>query len=84
MNRILERAQGLITIRRGNEVVVGNSAAITLNQAQAALEAGDLSGAVDAVGTLKGQPAQAMAGWLADAKALRDARSALADMADQA
>ena len=84
MDRILEKAQGLITIRRGNEVVVGNSAAITLNQAQAALEAGDLSGAVDAVAALKGQPAQAMAGWLADAKALRDARSALADMADQA
>jgi hypothetical protein len=80
-DRIWERAQGLITIRRGDDVVVGNQAAIILNRAQAALDAGDLTGAVNVLGTLKEQPAQVMANWLADAKALLNARGALADMA---
>jgi hypothetical protein len=82
--RVWERAQDLITIRRGDDVVVGNSSAIALNRAQSALDAGDLTGAVTAVETLKGAPGQAMAKWLADAKALLSARAALADMADQA
>ena len=47
-------------------------------------EAGDLTAAVKAVETLKGEPALAMADWLADAKALLSARSALAAMADKA
>jgi len=84
VDRVLERAQGLITIRRGNDVVVGNTSAIALNNAQAALDAGDLGGAVSAVGSLKGQPAQAMANWLSSAKALLSARTALADMAEHA
>jgi hypothetical protein len=84
LRRVLERAQGLITIRRGDEVMVGNSSAIILSQAQAALDAGDLAGAVTAVATLKGQPGQEMADWLNDAKSLLSARSALADMADHA
>jgi hypothetical protein len=84
VSRVLDRAQGLITIRRGDQVVVGNAAAIVLARAQALLDAGDIAGAVNAVDTLKGQPAQAMANWLTDAKSLLGARSALADMADQA
>jgi hypothetical protein len=83
IDRVWERAQGLITIRRGDNIVVGNPSAVALNRAQAALDAGDLAGAVSAVETLTGQPKQAMANWLADAKALSGARSALADMADQ-
>ena len=82
VNRAWERAQGLFTIRQGGDLVVGNSTAIVLSQAKAALDVGDLAGAVKAVGTLKGQPGQAMANWLTDAKALLDARAALADMAD--
>ena len=84
VDRVLERAQGLITIRRGNDVVVGNTSAIALNNAQAALDAGDLGGAVSAVGSLQGQPAQAMANWLSSAKALLSAQSALADLAEHA
>jgi hypothetical protein len=64
--------------------VVGNPSAVALSRAQVALEAGDLTGAVAAVDTLKGAPAGAMARWVADAKALLGARSALADMADHA
>jgi hypothetical protein len=84
IGRVWERAQGLVTIRRGDKIVVGNPAAVALNHARVALDAGDLAGAADAVETLKGQPCQAMANWLADAKALLNARSALAHMADQA
>jgi hypothetical protein len=82
--RVWERAQGLVTIRRGDDVVVGNQSATVLSHAQAALDAGDIAGAVDALNTLKGAPGKVMANWLADAKALLSARSALADMADQA
>ena len=84
MRRVWERAQGLITIRRGDDVVVGNPSAVTLSRARAALDAGDLAGAVTAVDGLKGAPGRAMASWQADAKALLSARSALADMADHA
>jgi hypothetical protein len=83
IDRVWGRAQGLITIRRGDDVVVGNPSAIALNHAQAALDAGDLAGAVAAVETLKGQPGQAMANWVAEANALLSARSALAEMAAQ-
>jgi hypothetical protein len=84
LGRVMERAQGLITIRRGDNVVVGDAAAIALSHAQTALDAGDLAGAVAAVETLTGQPGQAMANWVADAKALLNARAALVQMADQA
>jgi hypothetical protein len=84
VGRVWERAQGLVTIRRGDVVVVGNPAAIILSQARTALDAGDIAGAASAMDALKGQPAQAMASWLTDAKALLNARAALADMADQA
>jgi hypothetical protein len=83
VDRVWERAQGLITIRRGEEVVVGNPAAVILNHAQVALTAGDIAAAVTAVESLKGPPAQAMANWLTDAKALLSARAALIEMADQ-
>ena len=82
-DRMWERAQGLVTIRRGDEVVVGDTTSMALSQAQAALEVGDLPGAIKAVKMLKGEPAKAMAGWLGDAEGLTNAQAALAQMADQ-
>jgi hypothetical protein len=79
--RIWARAQDLVTVRQGDRVLVGDPAAGVLGRARTALDAGDLAGAVAAVGTLTGPPAQAMAGWLADARSLLDARAALADRA---
>ena len=64
--------------------MVGNPSATVLDHAHTALEAGDLAGAVKAVETLQGPPAQAMEEWLGSAKALLSARSALADMTGQA
>ena len=84
IERVWDRAQGLVTVRRGDDLVVGNSSATTLNQAQTALDAGDLAGAVAAVETLEGPPAEAMAAWLEEAKSLLNVRSALASMADKA
>jgi hypothetical protein len=84
LDRVWDQAQGLVTIRRGESVVVGNPAAVILGRAKTAIDAGDLSGAVAAVDSLKGSPGQAMASWLSDAKALLDARTALAQLAAQA
>lgn len=83
LSRIWARAQDLVTIRRGDQVLVGDPAAGLLATARTALDAGDLAGAVRSVGTLTGPAAQAMAGWLAQARALLEARAALASWAAQ-
>jgi len=82
LNRILARAEGLVTVRQGDRVLVGDAAAGVLARARTTLDAGDLAGAVAAVSTLQGPAAQAVSGWLSDARALLDARAALADMAE--
>lgn len=82
-DRVWERAQGLVTVRRGDSLMVGNPSATALSTAKAALDAGDLPGAVAAVNTLSGPPRRAMDDWVAQATALVNARSALADMAGQ-
>jgi hypothetical protein len=80
--RLLART-GMI-VRQGDRVVIGDDAAGVLTRARLGLDAGDLAGAVAAVSSLSGPPAAAMAGWLADAKALLQARAGLADMAAHA
>jgi hypothetical protein len=81
--RLWARAQDLVTIRQGDRVLVGDPAAGLLARAQEALDAGDLAGAVRAVVELQGPAAQPMAGWLAQARALLDARAALATWSAQ-
>jgi hypothetical protein len=83
VDRIWERAQNLVTVHRGDDVVVGNPSSVTLGHARAALDAGDLKGAISTVELLKGQPRDAMSNWLEEAKSLVDARAALAGMAGQ-
>lgn len=82
-DRMWERAQSLVTVKRGDEIVVGNQSATTLATAQADLNAGDLQAAVAALAQLADAPKQAMAAWLTEAKALLGARAALADLAGQ-
>jgi hypothetical protein len=82
--RVWDEAQDLVTVRQGDRVLVGDPAAGVLARARTALDAGDLSGAVAAVASLNGAPAQAMAGWAAEARALLDARAALAEWAAHA
>jgi hypothetical protein len=81
LTRVLARAEALVTVRQGERVLVGDPASGVLTRARKALDAGDLSGAIDALSTLRGASAAAMAGWVADATALRDARLALSALA---
>jgi hypothetical protein len=84
LDRAWARAQELVTLRKGDEVLVGDPAAGVLARARAALDAGDLAGAVKALGALGGASAAAVADWKSQAQGLLDARKVLADMAAHA
>ncbi len=79
--RMWQNARALVTVKQGDKVVLGAPAAETIGQARERLDAGDLAGAVAALGALDGSAAQAMADWRDQAQALIDARAALAGMA---
>jgi hypothetical protein len=81
--RYLDRAQALVTIRRGTDVLVGDPAAGVIAIAKRDLDAGDLAGAVNALAGLNPAATQAMSAWLADARALLAARAALTALAVQ-
>jgi hypothetical protein len=78
LTRLWAQAQDLVTVRQGDHVLLGDPTAGVLERARAALGAGDLSAATTEVASLQGAPAQAMAAWLAQARALLEARAALA------
>jgi hypothetical protein len=75
--RLWAEAQELVTIRQGDHVLVGDPAAGILERARIALNAGDLAGSAAEVATLRGAAAEAMAEWLAQVRALLEARAAL-------
>jgi|GEM_PF-685999 cytoskeletal protein RodZ len=79
--RMTNRLTSLVTVRRTGEAAVaaGGSDAV-LAEAQAALDAGDLGGAVAAVGHLQGPAAAAARPWLDDATARLDVEAALASL----
>lgn len=81
LERAWAKAQTLVTVRQGDHVLVGDPAAGILAHARSALDSGDLQGAADTVGTLGGPAADAMAGWLSQARDLLAARAALAALA---
>jgi Mitochondrial inner membrane protein len=76
--RLWVQAQGLVTVRQGDRVLIGDPAAGVLAHARADLEAGDLAAAVADVAKLEGAAAQAMSAWLEQARSLLQARAALA------
>jgi hypothetical protein len=78
------RAQQALTVKQGDQVLVGNPVSGILASAQQSLEAGDLAAAVNRLSALKGASAQAMAPWMDKARALLDAQAALAQMAGRA
>ncbi len=80
-SRLWTRAQQAVTVRQGDNVVVGDPLAGVLGRARGLLDAGDLAGAVAAVDTLTGPPAAAMADWAGQAHGLLDARKALSGLA---
>jgi hypothetical protein len=81
---VLARVEGLITISNGTHVVVGAPAAGVMNQARAALNAGDLNGAVTVLDTLSQTTQAAMGTWLTQARDVLAARAAIISMAGQA
>jgi hypothetical protein len=76
--RMWQRVAGLVTVRRGADVLVGSPAAYTLGIARQRLDAGDLAGAVAALDGLDPAAAAAMAAWRGRAQSVLDARAALA------
>ncbi|PWC83352.1 hypothetical protein AEJ54_30915, partial [Azospirillum sp. Sp 7] len=59
----------LVTVRRSGGDAVGDGASAVVARAEAALQAGNLGGAVKELSALKGPAAQVAAPWIADAKA---------------
>jgi hypothetical protein len=83
VDRVWTRAQSLVTVRQGDHVIVGDPAAGLVARAREDIEAGDLTGAVDALSKLTGPAAQAAASWMQSAQAVLAARAALREMAGQ-
>ena len=80
-DRALARIQQSVVVRQGDHVVVGDPAAGVLARAQTSVAAGDLKGAADTLSVLSGPAADAVRPWVAEVRALVDARAALAAMA---
>lgn len=75
------RLSGLVTVRRGEQVVWGDAAAADIERARRALEAGDIDAAIGRLDRLPPAAKAAMADWVAQARALEAARRALATLA---
>lgn len=80
-SRLWTRAQQAVTVRQGDRVLLGDPVSGVLAHARQALDAGDLAGAISALNGLAGPAAAAMSGWVGQARALLEARAALATMA---
>ena len=75
------RLSGLVTVRRGEEVVWGDAAGAEIERARRALEAGDLEMALRHLGRLSPPAQEAMRSWLTQAQALVAARAAIRQLA---
>ena len=81
LNRMWTRAQQAVTVRQGDNVLVGDPIAGVIAHARQALDAGDLAGAVKTLDGLAGPAKAAMADWVAQAQSLLDARAAIGELA---
>jgi hypothetical protein len=84
MDSALARLSGLVTVRRGEQVVWGDAAEAELERARRALDAGDLEGSLGYIGKLPPAARAAMDGWTEQARALVAARNALRQIAGTA
>ncbi len=71
---------GLLTVRRGDEVVVGDPGEAEIERARRALAASDINGALERLGRISGPAREALAPWLGQAEALAAARAAIAGL----
>jgi hypothetical protein len=81
LQRAFARLQESVTVRQGDEVLVGDPAAGVLADAEVKVQNGDLAGAVTRLHALHGPAATVMAPWIAEAESLMAARAALAALA---
>jgi hypothetical protein len=81
LQRALARLQESVTVRQGDDVLVGDPAAGVLADAEVKVQNGDLPGAVQRLQALHGPAAAAMQGWVDQAQSLIAARAALASLA---
>jgi hypothetical protein len=84
IDRATDNLMRLVTVRPVGDDVRGDGADARVARAEAALDKGDLAGAVSELGQLEGRPAEAAAAWLAQAKARLGADQAVAQLRTQA
>ena len=85
LDQTIARLSQVITIRRTADGGADDTSATgLLARAEGRMEAGDLAGAVAALGKLKGAPAKAAAGWLSDANRRLEAERILAALGARA
>ncbi len=80
-SRLWTRAQQAVTVRQGDNVLVGDPIAGVIARARDKLNNGDLAGSVEALKGLTGPAAAAMQPWTDQAQSLVAARSAIASLA---
>lgn len=81
LDSAVSRLSGMITVRRGEEILWGDAAGAAIERARRALDAGDLDGALGHLARLSPPAREAMRGWIANAEALLAARAALRQLA---
>lgn len=81
LDSAVSRLSGLVTVRRGDQIVWGDAAAAEIEGARRALEAGDIDAALARIDRLPPAAKAAMADWVDHARALGAARAALATLA---
>jgi hypothetical protein len=81
LDSAVSRLSGMVTVRRGEEMLWGDAAGAAIERARRALEAGDLDGALGHLARLSPPAREAMRGWIGQAEALVAARAALRQLA---
>lgn len=76
----LARLGGLVTIRRGEQVVWGEETEAHLERARRALAAGEMEAVLAALDALHPAAKEAMAPWITRARQLQEARAAIAQL----
>lgn len=84
-DKVIDRLASLVSVRRtGTAALASGGVDGILAQAETALAAGDLAGAVDALQGLSGAPARAAGDWLALARTRLDAEKLLVTLQQRA
>jgi hypothetical protein len=81
MDSAMARLSGLVTVRRGEEILFGDAAGAEIERARRAIEAGDPEAALRHLARLSPAAREAMRAWIGQAESLVAARAALRQLA---